>query len=487
MINIISKLIMAALVLLIICAAPVNTAAFGAEPYQSYNYDKWGEAVPSQAGYTAERTVTGKELGAGELNSPKDIFRDENGFFYIADSGNNRIIVTDAELRSTVKVISSLTMADGEKTELFSPMGVYVSPETGLLYIADNGNSRVLVCDSEENVTAEITKPDSEIYDSEKPFMPQRVLADRAGNIYLILGSITSGAAMFSGSGEFLGFYGANKVRPTAEIVSNYVRNIFTSGEKRKKSSRSVPSGITGFDIDGDFIFTCSSSKTRTNDTVKKLNAAGDNIFDGRELTFGDYISVYDETENISYETKICDIDISGDGNINCLDYTAGRVFQYDEDCNLLFITGGIAEQTGGFERPAAIESDTEHLYVLDEKKNYITVFTETAFGEAVHKAARLYNEGRYEEALSPWQEVLRLDGNYRRAYIGVASGLLTKGDYEGAMKYAKLAELPSVYNKAFEGYRLNFLREHFAVLCLCAAAATGGIVLLVRHRKKKR
>ena len=48
------------------------------EPYDVYNYDRWGEAVPSQAGYIADRSVSGYDLGVGAFESPSDIF-----FFYV--------------------------------------------------------------------------------------------------------------------------------------------------------------------------------------------------------------------------------------------------------------------------------------------------------------------------------------------------------------------------------------------------------------------
>lgn len=134
----------------------------------------------------------------------------------------------------------------------------------------------------------------------------------------------------------------------------------------------------------------------------------------------------------------------------------------------------------------AALESLDNDLYVLDSSKDTVTVFRETEFGSIVHDAAALYNAGYYEEALVPWEKVLQRDGNYLRAYIGIASALLRKSDYKGAMKYAKLADAADIYNKAFEGYRREFLREHFT-------AIAAGIVLLVtaaaawKKTKKKR
>ena len=461
--------------------------AYAEQPYESYNYDRWGDAIPSQAGYTAECTVSGNDLDIGAFSTPSDIFCSCDRLFYIADTGNDRIVVLNEKMNETAAIYESFTMPDGSSTKLKKPSGVCISAENGNMYIADTENSRILVSDTDGNVLCEITKPDSEIYDSKKTFLPQKVTVDKAGNVYAVLGNITTGAAMFSADGEFMGFYGANRVEATSERVRDHIRNFFMSEGKRSRRVRSVPTGITNFDIDGDFVFTCTSSSSQTTDTVKKLNAAGKNIFANMETSFGDNTPVYDTSQNKLLAPAIVDIDIADDGNINCLDYTTGRIFQYDEDCNLLFITGTQARQTGGFVQVSALESLDEKLYVLDSAKNNITVFAETSFGKAVHKAAALYNEGRYEESLDPWYDVLRLDGNYYRAHVGIASALLRKGDYKGAMKYAKLADARKIYNKAFEGWRSQFLKANFGYILAGLAVLTVLAVTLKNKLKKRR
>lgn len=455
---------------LILAGAVCPVSAWAAEAYESYSYDSRGNAVPSQAGYTAVKSVSGSDIGAGNFDSPSDIFLSGDGMFYIADTGNDRVIVVDSNFEGVCGIYESFILSDGSKTNLSEPTGVFVSAERDMMYIADSGNSRVLVCSTDGSVSMELTKPDSPVYDSQKTFIPRKVIADKAGNIYVQLSNNTNGAAMFSPDGEFMGFYGANRTEPTAEVVLKYIRNIFSSEEKRSQRTRTVPAGITGFDIAGDFIFTCTSSSTQKLDTVKKLNAAGKNIFANKEMIFGDLTPVYNAVRNKFFAPSIIDIDVSEEGFINCLDLTTGRVFQYDEDCELIFIAGTKADQLGGFKEPAAVESDDERLYVLDSGKNTVTVFEETTFGGTVHKAVKLYNDGYYEEALEPWYEVLRHDGNYRRAYVGVASALLNKGDYSGAMKYARLGYATDIYNKAFEGWREIFIREHFVHICVIIA-----------------
>ncbi|MGN1411700.1 MAG: hypothetical protein ACI4WH_04215 [Oscillospiraceae bacterium] len=430
------------------------------EPYTVYNYDRWEEAIPSQAGYLAERSVSGEDFGIGHFSSPNDIFKDDDDNFYLADSGNDRIIVFDSELSEVVKIYDTFKGLDGKDTTLKNPMGVYVDSENQYMYVADNKNSRVIKSDMEGNIVAEFTKPTSEVYPQELTFLPQKVLVDSAGYVYIVVNNITSGAVMFNSSGEFVGFYGANKVKQTAEVISNYMWNVIATDEMRARRSKSVPVGFNNFDLDNEgFIYTCTQSQNT--DIVKKVNPAGDNLFEGLEVTWGDSTVGLDTTKTVS----ITDIDISDNGYINCLDLTTGRVFQYDAECNLMFILGTNSEQVGGFKKVSAIESKGNDIYVVDALKNNITVFEETEFGSIVHEATNLYNDGYYEEALEPWYEVLKRDGNYRNAYIGIASAKLNSGDYEEAMKYSRLADAGARYNKAFEGYRQDWLDAHFGLV----------------------
>ncbi|MCR5717791.1 MAG: hypothetical protein K6F80_01985 [Oscillospiraceae bacterium] len=458
-----------------------------AEHYDVYSYDRFDEAVPSQAGYTAERAVSGKMLGTADFKEPSDLFLDAQEQLYIADSGNDRIVVTDTALTTCLHVADTFTMPDGTQTTLSLPTGIYISPETGLWYIADHDNSRVLVTDADGNVQLEITKPDSELFDASMTFLPQRVLADKAGNVYIVLGNITTGAAMFSPEGDFLGYYGANTVEETSQVIADYLRKRFSTQEMRSRQARTVPTGITSFDLDEyGFIYTCTQSVSQRKDMVKKLNPAGENLFASLPADWGDLHPVYDSATNLSYHSMLCDIDIGADGNINCLDLTAGHIFQYDKEGNLLFVLGTKADQLGGFAAPSALESCGDSLLVLDQQKGTVTVFRESDFGAAVHRAAVLCNEGCYAEAIAPWQEVLRYDGSYRQAFLGLSAGYFVTGDYKASMEYAKLADSSYRYDRAFACYRQQWLHEHggqllFGIVLIFA----GGILLRILHRRQ--
>lgn len=467
--------------------------AYADEPYDVYNYNYLGEAVPSQAGYLAERAVSGLDLGTTALNAPSDLFKDASDNFYIVDTGNNRILKVDSEFSQVLDEFSEFTMPDGSKTTLNKPKGVFVSPDTGLMYIADNENSRALVVDSMKNVQLEITKPTSTVYDQELTFLPQKILCDNAGNVYIVLNNTTKGAAMFDRNGEFLGYYGANSVAQTAEVIANHFWNAIASEEERRYRARSTPSAFDNFDLDTrkGFIYTSTSSGSSDNDIIKKVNPEGHNLFSHMSnFVWGDEFSTWYSGTN--YKTKIVDIDIGDDGTINCLDATTGRVFQYDEEASLLFIMGATGDQVGSFTAGSVTAVETkgancENIYVLDSIKGAVTIFSQTVFGEIVHEATALYNGGYYEEALKPWLEVLKRDGNYRSAYLGISSAYYNMGRYEESMEYAKKADSSRRYNKAFESYRSEFLKENLTAILIVIVALLVVWKGFKYYRKKRR
>lgn len=465
-----------------VCALSMLTGNVSAdEAYDVYNYDRWGEAIPSQAGYLADRSVSGLELGIGDFSSPSDIFRADDGMFYIADTGNNRIVVVNSEFDEVVDIIDSFEY-NGDKLTLKNPGSIFITDNT--LYVADTDNSRVLRCDKDGKVDLIIEKPISELYPSELTFLPRKVVVDKAGYVYVVVNNITSGSVMYNNKGEFVGFYGANRVEETSKVVWNYFWKLIANENMRRYMTDAVPAPITSFDIDDEgFIYTCSDSLTQDLDAIKKVNAAGYNLFADIETFFGDASTPdYSNNPNNSY----VDIDVNEDGIINCLDYTTGRIFQYDEDCNLLFIVGSSGNQLGTFRQVSAVESTSENLYVVDSQKNTVTIFEQTVFGSIVHEATRLYNAGYYDEALEPWFEVLKRDGNYRRAYIGIASAYINQGNYEEAMKYAELADSQWRYDRAFEGWRTEFINENFMAIGVIVLLVIIAIAVVVIRKKRK-
>ena len=477
------------------------------ESYDPYSYDRWGDAVASQVGYTAEYFVDGQSInGLAEvieamdgfnaekaswqellgLKEPADMYVSADDLMYIADKGNNRILVTDLDF-NLVNYMDTFHY-NGEELTLKKPEGVFVDQYTGYIYVCDTENSRVLKSDKDGNVDMIFEKPVSEIYSQDLTFNPKKVAVDKAGNVYIVVKSVTKGSVMYDINGEFLGFFGANRVEATGEVLMNAFWKLIFSREQAKKMRRSVPVEISNFDIDTDnFIYTVTESKSAETDILKKLNSAGTNIFTNlgySDYTFGDALTKYYRGQ--TYSSQITDIDVAEDGVINLLDLKTGRVFQYDDECNLLFIFGGIGQQKGTFNIVNSVESKGDRVYVLDGRKCSVTVFKQTEFGSIVHNAIALFNKGKYEEARGPWEEALRRDSNYWLAYIGLGNAYLNEGQYDTAMKYF-YHNSKTGYNDAFKSWRMNFIRDNFTLFAVIIIALLAFIYIFSTWRGKVR
>lgn len=515
-------------------ATLMTSVAYADEPYTGYNYDWWGDPVPSQNGYVVDQIYTGNDMGAGSLTEPSDMFFSDNNDLFIADTSykaegatdtmKGRIVVTDSDfnLKYTVESLDfsaveewyslkeselktgAITQADFNKftNPYFNgPTGVYVDIDEGkeTIYVADNANDRVVQFTVDEigsdehklavgKVEMVFTRPKSNMYDSSITFNPDKVLVDAAKNVYICIKSITKGAVVFSKEGDFNGYFGANRVEATGEVLMNAFWKLIFNREQAKRMRRSVPVEISNFDIDDDnFIYTVTESKTVTTDVLKKLNSAGTNIFTNlgySDYTFGDALTKY--YRNKTYTSQITDVDIGENGVINLLDVATGRVFQYDDECQLLFIFGGIGQQKGTFTTPNAVESLGDKIYVLDGRKASVTVFKQTEFGAIVHNAITLFNKGKYEEARQPWEEAIRRDSNYWLAYIGLGNAYLNEGDYDTAMKYFYYNS-KSGYNDAFKSWRMNFIRDNFTLFAVIIIVLLIAIYVFSSWKNKRR
>lgn len=484
----------------VITASCVTMPASADEAYYGYNYNWWGDPVPSQNGYVVDRIVTGVDLGVGALSEPNDIFVDnETGKIYIVDTNNKRIIITDENLNSGT-VLDTFTYGSEfpeekslvKKTTLDSPQGIFVTHNNDktLIYIADSMNSRVLACYEDGTIFFEYTRPSNDLYDADISFRPDKVVVDNALNVYVVIPSITNGMVQFSREGTFNGYYGANRVETTAEVLQNAFYSIFMNREQMRKRARAVAIEIANCDIDDQgFIYTVTSSKNADKDILKKLNPAGENIYLNMgfdNLLFGDMPLYYNGT---SYASTIDDVDVDQDGNVFLLDFSEKRIFQYSDQLDIEFIFGGEGRQKGLFTSPTAIENLNGKVYVTDGRKNTITTFKLTEFGEIVHSAVEMFNRGLYQEAKEPFEEIILRDSNYWFAYIGLGNAYYTMGENEIAMDYFYMNSRGG-YNRAFKEYRMDMVRQYFNVFMIVVIVLIVVLVVLskvIKAIKKKK
>lgn len=498
-------------------AFTMSVTAFADEPYESYNYDNWEAAIPSQSAYTVKKTLTGADIGLARLSDPedplfysedasaslseaKDFYVYDDSEIWIADTGNSRILRLNDEFEiigryygvvgeSKVEGIET----NGDMSMFKSPEGLFVttSPTTGkyTIYIADYENSRVVRASVESEtelaLEQEYTKPEEALYTS-KTFNPTKVLVDYAENVYTVVKSVNTGSVQFKADGSFTGFYGANRVEVTAKVIAQKLWRKIASNEQIEGMSRNVPVEYANFDMDDEgFIYTVTEVSTDT-DAVKKINPAGYNVWDnvvGDEYTFGDHTdAVWDMASNKTYSTKLTDIAIDSDGIINVLDFETGRVFQYDRLSNLICIFGtknSAADQRGTFSNPNAVDTLGDNVIVLEGSKtrNDITIFEKTVFGENLHSAFAYFDAGQYVEAAPYWEEVIKRDGGYTYAHIGLGKADLKNNNYKSALERFEIANDKDDYDKAFEYYREEWLRDNFTVIIVVIIVL---IVLLI-------
>lgn len=498
--------------------------AYADEPYVSYNYDNWDDAIPSQCAYEVERTMTGKNLGLDRLRDPNDKFfisekepsslsdgRDlaideERKELWVADMLNNRILKFDVdtyELKGVYKTV------EGSDVKTFNkPYGIYVttSPSLGeqVVYICDGENGRVVKAKVKDEKTLECIheykKPEDPLY-TQTVYSPRKVVSDVAENVYVVVNGVNTGSVQFSKDGDFMGYFGANRVQVTAAVIAQRIWRAIASEAQLAGMKRNVPVEYVNFDIRDGFIYTVTEVDVST-DQLKKLNAAGVNIWNnnrGNRYVFGDVEGEqWDPVMRTSHRSLLTDCDVNADGFINVLDYESGRVFQYDKECNLICIFGtknATSEQRGAIKGPNAVESYGDRVFVLDGEKNDITVFKETQFGKHLRAAFLKYDEGLYVEAKPDWEQVILRDGCYTFAYVGLGKAALKEEQYTKALKYFKTAYDQDDYDRAYKYAREAFLREHFTVIIIVVILLIALLVVknmlnkkgiyLIKKRKK--
>lgn len=82
-----------------------------------------------------------KGVANGQFQGPSGLSIDANDSIYVTDKNNNRVQVFTTEGQFLTK-FGSTGSGDGQLTD---PEGVGVDKESGTVYVADTGNSRIVV------------------------------------------------------------------------------------------------------------------------------------------------------------------------------------------------------------------------------------------------------------------------------------------------------------------------------------------------------
>lgn len=155
--------------------------------------------------YTLDKIWTANGVGGDKLNDPEAISVAPDDTVYIADTGNNRIVVWDEDGKPLRTIGSFGTEANWRDAPQFDgPCGVLIVP-SGLIYVADTMNQRIVVLDHDGMVN---TSWGTQGTDDGEFNEPRSVAKDHFGNIW-VLDSGNSRVQIFSPLGEFNSVWGS--------------------------------------------------------------------------------------------------------------------------------------------------------------------------------------------------------------------------------------------------------------------------------------
>lgn len=406
---------------------PMRASANQATSY-TYAADENGYWVRTQDAYLPDKTVT--ELG---LSSPEDMFVDENNMLYIADTGNRRIVIYDIAKGEIADELTS--------SEFTAPRGVYVTEE-GDIYVADSGAKAVLIFDRNFKLTGKLGRPDSPIF-ADTNYEPKRVAVDGGGNVYLIGEGVYNGVIQLAKTGEFLGYFAVNDADLT--FAQRLQQMLFTRAQLANLIDIN-PTVFTNVFVDRSGIVYTATSGTHRNG-MKKHSTNGGNMFKSNVWSYDSLTDLYVDDSGLIYTC-------SSEGYINIYSKNGEEIFSFGSYVTTVDISGLFTSLPS-----IAVDADGS-IWAVDGSKGYLQSFKPTEYAQMVYSAMDLYEEGRYEEAMEQWNQVLKLNQMSILAHNGVGKAYLHAEEYEASLEHFRVANNKDFYSQAYWEVRNKWLQK---------------------------
>lgn len=366
------------------------------------------------------------------------------------------------------------------------------------IYIADKGNNQVIVIDSETyEIEKFVTVPQDRAFE-EVSFSPNEVVTDRAGRIYVIADNVSDGIMQFSSNGEFNRYTGVNYV--TLSPWEAFWRKISTEAQLSKQKLI-INTSFTSITVDKDgFIYTTSNALknddnivTDDKNMIKKINPTGEDVLrrNGYENPMGDveYLQVASDSLR-SGPSMFSGITVNDYGVYSVLDSKMGKIFTYDNEGNLLYISGEARYSSSNsgvdvLSNPVAIAYMGEEILILDKNSKAVIIYEPTDIAKLINTAVEYESIGDKMSAAEYWEEIIKLNANYEYAYIGIGRKYLEEKDYKTAMEYFKYGKHRELYSRAFKMDRDAAIRKYFTPVVVTVIALSIGLYVYkkVKHR----
>lgn len=402
--------------LLLIGWLAANSQARAISPYTTWALGPGGVPIFTQDAYTPLNEV---DL---PLSGPEEMYYAPDGFLYVADTGNRRILKLDTALQVVAELGKDLVQ---------SPTGIFVDP-SGTIYIADAGKNTIVILDPKGNLVKEFGRPSEPLFGADRDFLPRKIAVDVRKNLYIVSEGSVDGLVMMNTDGHFIGYFGSNTAEMSLKMV---LQRLFLTKEQLDqfvKNEAASPSNVT---IDYQSLVYTITAGTEPFKSIRKFTVSGKNLM----------------KDHIGSQT-FRDIQASDNGLLLAVD-GRGLIYEYTLNGTLLFRFG--AEDTGEqrlgmLSNPTAIERVGDDLYVLDKDKNAIITFHATDFAKIVHDGVRLYMDGFYQEAKPYFEQVLNYNGLFIMSYQAIADAYYKEGDYPNALQNYRYAEDRNGYSESF-------------------------------------
>lgn len=321
-------------------------------------------------------------------------------------------------------------------------------------------------------------------------FQPSKMVTDSTGRMYIISDGIYEGILLMSYQGEFMRMVGVNYT--TLSFWDALKRN-FKTEEQLAQETQILNTSFNNLTIDSKgFLYTVSGTVKNADGTyntsamIKKINQANTDVLkrNGYSAPIGDLITI--KTGANAGTSNFIAVDINEYGVYTVADSKQNRLFTYDNEGNLLYISGGNGNQVTDISTCAAIAYQGENILVLDKGNKCIMRFEPTDFAKKINKAVEYEFYGDAESAADQWQNVINANPAYELAYVGVGKKLYAEGRYQEAMLQFKKGADVAYYSRAYKKYRDAIIKKWFPT-ALIVVFVLIGVSLFFKIRKKRK
>lgn len=444
-----------------------------------YTLDDRAKRIPAPYGYVIDHVFDASGTAAQGFRGPLDMHIDKNGSIYVADTGNNRVLVFDKQERF-VRQIPEV----GSSLVLLSPEGLYVTDD-GSIYVCDTGNSRILKFTNDGKLVKTFGTPRHSTLAENFRFNPTKLVVDERGYLYVV--DANPGMILLDYNGNFRGMFAPNRM--PFDFKKVLVRTFATKAQKERLAKETAPAHTNAAVDARGYVYSVTAYAQYAQ--IKKLNSIGINTYKAR------FFGEVDPRVWPPVLPTFADIAIDEYGVISVLDSSSGNIYQYDQEGRMLLVFGGKGEQRGQFTYPTSIAAGPKGMmYVLDSEKSMLQVFRPTEFANLVHQASKYYYDGQYREAGKLWKRIEIMNRSFALANRGMGQSYFSLANREigqspaktqmfrDAMSEFRAAKERVPYSKAFEELRHDYARSHFGLVVFGLLAAIFAINLFFRGAK---